>query len=189
MAGTGFRRFFGEVVRDYGEGRVFEEVEDGNTIQSIVDRLNEHAERVYPGRMAKLGKAGFTRPLFYLWVRAGRKAYADGVTPRMARYAEAKQRSAESHVDRMLVAVETATVADIGVKREQARVHQWVAGKLDRARFGEQPAQVTVNLGSMHLEALRVRVMPELGSPGGLALPAGPDYEVVEDGTQPEEGV
>lgn len=184
MAGTGFRRFFSEVARDYGEGRIFEQVEDGDTILSIMECLNEHAEEMYPGRMAALGKTGFSRPLFYMWIRAGRNQYPDRVTPRMTRYAEARQRSAESHVDRMLVAVETATVADIGVKREQARVHQWVAGKLDRARFGEQPAQVTVNLGSMHLEALRVRVMPVEG--GLPALPASADYETVEG--QPEEG-
>lgn len=91
----------------------------------------------------------------------------------------------------MILAEEAKSIADdveakrdeIAKARLQVDTRQWLAGKFDRAQFGDQKGvNVNVNIGQLHLDSMR-RVNAERRVPlPGLVGPAIPDgvAEVVE---------
>jgi hypothetical protein len=68
----------------------------------------------------------------------------------------------------------------INKAKAQSDLRTWLASKYDRATFGNDAAQVNVqlNMGQLHLDALRRRAVPAMVT-AAPALPAGPDYETV----------
>jgi hypothetical protein len=63
-----------------------------------------------------------------------------------------------------LVDKEGLTSADVALARERVQNLKWHAGVNNPDRFGKQDQQVTVNIGELHLEALRkpMRVINEV---------------------------
>lgn len=74
---------------------------------------------------------------------------------------QAKAMAAESHVADAMRLVDDAnpeSPAGVTKAKEQARIRQWLAAKLDRRTFGDDPSTVVgvnVDLGELHLDALR----------------------------------
>ncbi len=72
------------------------------------------------------------------------------------KYEHAKKIKAELAIDKGLRAVEYATPETASVAKLQWEAQRWVAGKLDSDAYGDKPqVAVQVNLGSLHLDALR----------------------------------
>jgi hypothetical protein len=75
----------------------------------------------------------------------------------------ARSESGADHLaDRALEASEEAvgTNADVGRNRARAAAMQWMAGAWNRKRYGQgtkQDVSVTVNVASLHLDAMRAR--------------------------------
>ncbi|MEX3555202.1 MAG: hypothetical protein VB131_00740 [Burkholderia gladioli] len=104
-------------------------------------------------------------------------------TPERAqRYAGARARAAD-HVaeDAACVAQETferaregkADKSEVAAAKLVTEVKRWTAGIWNRDKYGDQQAAVTVNVGVLHLDALR-QSQAVLSRPGGIvdALPA-----------------
>lgn len=70
----------------------------------------------------------------------------------------------------------------IAKAKAQADLRTWLASKYDRQTFGNDAAQVNVqlNLGQLHLDALRQRAAIT-ATTAPMLPPAGPDYETVTD--------
>lgn len=70
----------------------------------------------------------------------------------------------------------------INLAKAQADIRTWLASKYDRQTFGNDAAQVNVqlNLGQLHLDALRQRAVPVV-KPTPALPPAGPDYETLPE--------
>lgn len=186
MAGKPFLRLMRDAIEEIGgEDAIHARIADGQTIREIVDELTAVSRRLSPGRFEAIGKPnGFSRPMFYDWVKLGPKG-PDGLSDRKRRYLEARKTSAVSHVDQAQHLIDRATPGDIGVVREQVRTRLWLAGKADREQFGEAPASVQINIGSLHLDALRHRnVTAVVPPPPSPPLPDA-DYEVLESGEEP----
>jgi Bacteriophage Sf6, terminase small subunit-like len=80
------------------------------------------------------------------------------------------------------------STADVQANRLAVDTRRWIAASFDRATFGDSPPRVdvSVDLGSLHLAALRQRMVQTVRVPE--QLPAGPDYEVLpagDDSTAP----
>lgn len=72
------------------------------------------------------------------------------------KYEHAKKIKAELAIDKGLEAVNMATPETASVAKLQWEAQRWVAGKLDSDAYGDKPqVAVQVNLGSLHLDALR----------------------------------
>lgn len=57
------------------------------------------------------------------------------------------------------------TSAEVARAASRARSRQWMAERYNSAKFGQQKGSVTVNIGTLHLDALRARpVAQPLGS-------------------------
>jgi hypothetical protein len=96
-------------------------------------------------------------------------------------YERARRESAEAHAQKALEILDnvTPTRDEIAKARAQAEHRRWLAQAYDRDTFGppQQNAQVTLNIASLHLDALRraapPRALPSGASPAELpVLPA-----------------
>lgn len=185
-----FQKFYDKCADAYGEDRIFERIADGDTIAAIqrdvwklmVDRDWEKdnprpAEFDIDGQ--PIPKTKFSRQLFYGWLRHGPKG-ADGKAVRLGRMAAVRPDRAESLVDQAQDMLDGATVANIPVVREQAKQRQWLAGKADPERYGEKQVSVQINMGNLHLDALRQRTIIDVQQPKVLENPE-PDYATVEE--------
>jgi hypothetical protein len=96
---------------------------------------------------------GFSRNYFYTWLKRG--------NDRKGQYEEAKRDAAEALVDEAQAILDDEapvfSPAEVTLRKARANFRTWLAGKKDREQFGEANAQVDVNLnlGSLHLDALR----------------------------------
>lgn len=182
MPGRPYLDFYATVMQDYTFERVLDEVADGETIAAIQRRITARAEELFPGKMATFGHGEvFSRQMLYMWMdmkAPDNVAGPDGVHPRRKAYIESRYASADSLVDSAADDLDKATVETIPVIRERVKHKVWRAGKFNRDQFGDKPMEMTINLGSQHLDALRLRVV----APGQKALPPEADYEVVEGG-------
>ena len=182
MPGRPYLDFYATVMQDYTFERVLDEVADGETIAAIQRRITARAEELFPGKMATFGHGEvFSRQMLYMWMdmkAPDNVAGPDGVHPRRKQYLESRYASADSLVDRAADKLDRATPETIPVIREQVKHEVWRAGKFNRDQFGDKPMEMTINLGSQHLDALRLRVV----QPEQKALPVEADYEVVEGG-------
>lgn len=85
------------------------------------------------------------------------------------------------HAAELLEEVDTDRDA-IAKAKAIAEQRNWMASKYDRQTFGNDAAQVNVqlSLGDMHLDALRQRVVPIVRAPVPIT-DGTPDFEVVPD--------
>jgi len=112
--------------------------------------------RVAAGERIKdiMADYGLSRTMFYQWVHANPE--------REQAYVIAQRLKAETLVEEAQAILDdkepVLTSAEVKVRQDRARFRQWLASKLDRETYGEQPAVqvgVTVNAGAQHLDALR----------------------------------
>ena len=72
------------------------------------------------------------------------------------KFEHAKKLKAELAIDRGMQAVRQATPETASVAKLQWEAERWLAGKLDVEAYGEKPqAAININLGDLHLNALR----------------------------------
>jgi transposase-like protein len=90
---------------------------------------------------------------------------------------DARRRGATALAEQTVDIADNATMADERVARLQIDSRKWLASKLSPGEYGEQKAAVNINIGDMHLLALK---HVEQNAPSGLqeahktlALPAG----------------
>jgi Bacteriophage Sf6, terminase small subunit-like len=97
------------------------------------------------------------------------------------RVREARKVGATALADQALeIADRPATsTAEVQANRLAVDTRRWIASSFDRATFGDAPPKVelAIDLGQLHLEALRRRAVTVERVPE--QLPAGPDYEVL----------
>lgn len=190
MAGYPYRRFYNTWANSFGEDRILEMIEDGRTIAAIQRKVWAHMveqggekDNPRPPSPDSEKTPTFSRQLFYHWLDSGPKHEVTGKTEKRARWKKATQRSADSLVDDAQDLLDHATVADVGLKREQAKQRQWLAGKRNPDRYGDQKQAIQINVGDLHLSALRQRSLEQLEVKQEKALPApdedDADYEVV----------
>ena len=195
MGGRVYQKFYDRCADAYGEDRIFERVADGDTIAAIQrdiwkfmldkgwDKENPRpAEEDFSGRL--IPKTTFSRQLFYGWLKRGPKD-EQGQPLRYQRNESLRGAKADSLTDQAQELLDGATLADIPVKREQAKFRQWLAGKANPERYGEKQMSVQINMGNLHLDALRQRTVIDVKQDKALANPE-PDFEVVEDGDAEE---
>ena len=69
---------------------------------------------------------------------------------------EARKRAATVYVEEALEIADAATPATERVEKLKADTRRWLAGRWDRAAFGDNSRpDVQVNIGALHIEALR----------------------------------
>jgi hypothetical protein len=68
----------------------------------------------------------------------------------------ARKEAASGLAEESLMIADRATIESVQVAKLQTDVRRWMAGKWDRETYGEQKgSQVTINLASLHIDALR----------------------------------
>jgi len=99
---------------------------------------------------------------------------------RRALYAEARKMSATTIVEDGREQLDEETdprMAQLAMNRATFRLR--IAEAFDRDQYGQSKAQININLGSMHLDALRKRVVARVDVP--LLENPEPDYTVEQD--------
>ena len=74
---------------------------------------------------------------------------------RAERLLQARARAASSLAEQSLHIADSANPDNVQVARLQVDVRKWLASKYDPAGFGDQKAQVEINIGQLHVDALR----------------------------------
>lgn len=113
-----------------GPEAIIDRVASGETLTAIAQEL------------------GTSRELLSQWMNRDEE--------RAAALREARARAADALVEQTLSIADTASPAEAQLARLRVDVRQWAARSWNRAEYGQdkQPA-VTINLGSLHLDALR----------------------------------
>ena len=111
-----------------GEDYVFAAVADGMTITAIAEEL------------------GIYRQWLSWWVNR---------PERKARYLAARRLGAEAHVEAGLKIVDEATPESAHLAKIRSDYRKWLAAKTDPATWGQQDGGVTINLGDLHLQAVK----------------------------------
>lgn len=143
---------------------IFERMANGDSMAEIAEDL------------------GCSRSFLYTWrKRKGhRERRLEKWKDAMRVRALAKAEEGENILDAMSENGEEITTAKVGLARERANYKKWLAGKLDPEQFGDhdQKVSVALNVGSLHLEALRAvnaaHALPEPEIPEA-------EYEEIED--------
>ena len=127
-----------------GEDAVIEYIASGGTISALCKVLG-------------IGTATFDR-----WVDRG------GET-RMAAYARARTRSAQSLAEQTIDIADTATIQEVQLAKLRCDRRAWLAGKLSDEYSDKAAPLVNIDLGSLALDALRHRsVTPVNGIDKGV---------------------
>ena len=168
MPGKPVLRNLNKIVQAAGGDCVlFDLVAEGQSVGSIMAEYDLH------------------RTMFYQWIYSGGEQ-------RAAAYAEAKRISAEKHVEDagdILDGTEHGATpepvfspADVALRKARAHFRQWLAAHRDPETYGEQKAQMEINVsvGSLHLDALRQH--------GRMPEPVDADFEI-EGGDESEDGL
>jgi hypothetical protein len=151
--------FLAEVEKRGGEDPILERVEAGETLKEIgLDY-------------------GVSRSTMYRWT-----AVTD---ERKARYQDARKIAAGALVEEAIEILDEASIdskAGVQKAKAQADIRRWVAGRYDKETFGDDPKgpTVQVNIGALHLDALR-----QHASPASLPVQEG-EFEALPAG-EPEE--
>ena len=131
MAGSPLKRQMIARVADAGGVEVIaERVASGETLAAIADEL------------------GCRRENLVRWL------YSDEDRATLIR--EARARAADALVEQTIAIADTASPAEAQLARLRIDTRQWIASRWNRAEYGQDktPA-VQINLGSLHLDALR----------------------------------
>lgn len=147
--------------------RFIEAVEDGETIRQAC-------------KLAGAAWGSISR-----WIANDSHQLADGTTY-AARYARAREVSAMAFGDKALQAANDATIEDVQVRRLQVDTYKWRAAMANPAwKERGSNVNVNVNLGAMHLDALRkVDASARIATDTPKALPR----IEIEDATPEEPG-
>jgi hypothetical protein len=109
---------------------------------------------------------GHDRTFFYMWLKM-----QPGRDARKAAYEEAKLFKAHSLAEQGQSILDDLAVAgpgivaaaDVSLADKRASYRQWMAGVLNREEYGPRTgASLVVNLGQLHLDALRAPALPVL---------------------------
>ena len=135
MAGRPVRRnMLQRIEAAGGDDWLLEQVAAGRTLASIAEDV------------------GITRPKLNAYLRE--EARRDS-------YVRAQEQAASALVDQSLAIVDAAEPQTVQVAKLRADTRRWIAGKLDRTQWGEQQGPlVNIDLGQLHLEALRSASRP-----------------------------
>ncbi len=122
---------------EFGEDWVFERVMAGRTIASLQK------------------ETGVGNRIFYTWLHGGPKNNRD--ESRWGRYMEARRIASDTLAEETLqIADECATAEEVAVAKLKIDTRKWLAGAMNPESYGNRPAtQVNVNLGDMHIQALK----------------------------------
>lgn len=122
---------------EIGEDFIFERVMAGRTITSIQKEV-------------QIGNR-----VFYTWLHGGPKATRD--PSRWDRYKEARRIAADTLAEECLdIADSTVDPEQVGISKLKIQTRQWLASAMNPETFGnQQSTQVNVNLGDMHIQALK----------------------------------
>lgn len=113
-----------------GEEAVLAKIEAGKTITAIAEEL------------------GVSRPML--------SEYLNRSDDSVERLGRARETSAHALVEEALAIADSATHDDDRAKRLQVSMRQWLAGKRNRAQYGETPlVAMQVNMGDLVLDALK----------------------------------
>lgn len=129
--------FAERVAADGGDEIIFRRIASGELVTDIMESY------------------GYSRDMMYQWINQGGEA-------RRQAFEDAKRQSAEALAEqagRIIDAAADATsTAAVMVARERMGYRKWLAGIRDRETFGERAgAEIQVNIGQLHLDALRAR--------------------------------
>jgi hypothetical protein len=138
---------FDQMVQEAGGDEViFGRIAQGETVESV---MQSH---------------GRGRKMFYAWIRTGGEE-------RRERFEEAQRLSAEALVDQggeiLDQAAAAGSTAQVMAAKSRAEWRKWLAGVRAPDTYGDKSGvQISVNIGQLHLDALRVAgrvVRPALG--------------------------
>lgn len=131
MAGTPIKRQLVANIADIGGPEaIINRVASGETLTAIAAEL------------------GTSRELLSQWMNRDED--------RAAALREARARAADALVDQTIAIADTASPAEAQLARLRVDVRQWAARSWNRAAYGTQDkAAVEINIGSLHLDALR----------------------------------
>lgn len=134
-----------------GEQAVWDALEAGVLTKALCQQLDVHVST------------------FNRWVERGGEE-------RTASYARARARGAHSIAEDALTIADEASPADVQVARLRVDTRKWIAGKLNPDEYSDkqQPA-VSIDLGSLALDALRLRSVDK------------PVYDPDEDRVNPDD--
>jgi hypothetical protein len=152
-------KFIADIDARGGEEWLFGMIADGQTVKKIM-------EENFPD---------LSRAMFYRYVYAGGDE-------RDARFKLARKIGAGMMIEDALDILDNAdtnTKGGAAKAKAQAEFRRWLAGKLNREEYGDDnalPAGTVINIGTLHLDALRSEGSPDNQLiPDGecIALPAG----------------
>lgn len=149
-----------------GEEWVFNFVAEGLSMKKVAERIGASS-----------------RGMLYLWIDMDRDR-------RRRLLQEARERSADAHAEDGLEILDgleaemAVTSAEVQRANSRANYRKWLAGVRNREAYGEPKAgvDVNVNIGSLHLDALRAHANSEALDESGLTAvpPSTPEAEPVE---------
>jgi len=112
-----------------GEDAVFARVAEGATIKALA------------------GELGVPRSFLSTWCNADR---------RVDRYARARREAAQSHAEEGMEIADAAEPENAQVAKLRSDYRRWMAARMDPRSWGEaKAAQVNIDMGQMHLEAVK----------------------------------
>lgn len=172
MAGTPKFQLLCKAIEECGgEEYIWERVADGDSMKTIAQSL------------------GFSRGLLYKWINRDKER-------RRAKLKEARELSADAHAEDAGEVLDDlseqpgVTSAEVQLANARANYRKWLAGVRNREEYGErQQAGITVNVGSLHLDALRAAGSMELSPPSadGDGEPELLEAEVVDAEAEAED--
>lgn len=158
-------------VEEYGKGGTPDDflrdyVSNGGTLSTLATELSDHL------RM-KVSRVMLS-------------TYASASPARKAAMTEARKEGAGAMVDKALAMLDDAGNDDnrelLNANKARADVRLKVAAFWDRSTYGQNQGAVNVqvNLGAMHLDALRARAAVRATLAAPAVVQDGPDFETVE---------
>ena len=131
------RQLNADVEEAGGDHVIFDMIAEGTPLGKIAQRFN------------------VSRPMLYKW-----RDHSPRKESRRRYWTEAMKLRAEAHEEKageVLGDKPPITSADARWRSDKSNYHKWQAAVYDRDKYGDKPADVnvTVNAGSLHLDALR----------------------------------
>lgn len=146
---------------DRNEEEIFERLAAGEFVTNL---CRDYLQSAYEDA----GKGEPNNYTFYSWL--------DAAPGRRERFDRVREAAADALAEESVRIVDearedgVASTAEATLAKEQGRARRWIASKLNRAKYGDNPnAGVNVNLdiGALHLEALREAGSMELAPARG----------------------
>lgn len=111
-----------------GEDYIYGRVADGATLKQLAEEL------------------GISRPILSGWCNH---------TSRRDAYVSARREAALAHAEEGLAIVDSATPETASAAKLRSDYRKYLAAKLDPRTWGDPKAAVTIDLGQLHLEAVK----------------------------------